>query len=258
MLDQSLALIDPLLQEAAPRSRRCSTNIFRLLSSLVSLCLAVLFSSVPCTFSGGGEQHTAVWESAIDMSLQHMQPLKARQLPQLEIAAQVKQRAGSVRTQAFSNFGQKAIKASAQKADIIPPSYNFPIGTSGITAGLVALKAPVALPVFFGALTTLLAVQATRVRFSFDNKALEVLVEKKDGDLADSGENFAVGGENRWNYNTFTRWNFVPSESFPVFMYFYETQTKGTEEQFHLFPVIMNSQGLANAMKANVGVDKMK
>jgi hypothetical protein len=51
-----------------------------------------------------------------------------------------------------------------------------------------------------------LASRTQKVRFIFDNEALEVLTVGSDGQLEDSGENFAVGGRNRWNYDTFINW----------------------------------------------------
>jgi len=39
------------------------------------------------------------------------------------------------------------------------------------------------------------------------------------------GENFAVGGENKWKYKSFVNWKFFPSEDLPILVYFKETQT---------------------------------
>jgi hypothetical protein len=170
-----------------------------------------------------------------------------------------------VRTNAFFNFGKK--KAVEPKPPLlISQDYKFAAGSLATTAALVGIKTAFSLPavtgifpLFFGALGALLTVQSGRVVFAFDDKAFEVRVKGSDGQTKDSGENFAVGGENRWNYNTFTRWNFIPSADFPLFMYFYETQTNGANnEQFHLFPVIMNSAELNDAMKERVGEDKIQ
>ena len=53
-----------------------------------------------------------------------------------------------------------------------------------------------------GPLVTLLGVlflvQANRVRFRFDEDSFEVLLSKGDDKLDKSGENFAVGGDNKW------------------------------------------------------------
>ncbi|CAM9753938.1 unnamed protein product, partial [Heterosigma akashiwo] len=52
-----------------------------------------------------------------------------------------------------------------------------------------------------------------------------VKVQKGDAeDLEDSRDNFAVGGKNRWKYDTFTHWQFYPSEEFPILVYFKENK----------------------------------
>ena len=50
-----------------------------------------------------------------------------------------------------------------------------------------------------------------RVRFVFDKEALEIFVSKSNEGtgtetLKQSGQNFAVGGKNRWKYSSFTEW----------------------------------------------------
>jgi hypothetical protein len=97
------------------------------------------------------------------------------------------------------------------------------------------------------------------VRFAFDDEAVEVLVSKgndsNEAELARSGENFVVGGRNRWSYKSITEWYFLPNRLFPVLMYFKETQTK-PEGQSHLFPVIMDSKILEQQMTGKVGPSK--
>lgn len=55
---------------------------------------------------------------------------------------------------------------------------------------------------------------------------MEVMIGDKDGKLESSGENAFVGGQSRWNYDTWTNWEVYPSEALPVLFYFKETQTK--------------------------------
>ena len=87
---------------------------------------------------------------------------------------------------------------------------------------------------------------------------MEVFVSKKgksgEEDLA-SRENFAVGGKNRWKYSSFLKWSFIPSKEVPIFMYFTESQTDASKPggQFHLFPVIMNSEQLYDQLILRVG-----
>nr|CAB3505018.1 unnamed protein product [Digitaria exilis] len=84
-----------------------------------------------------------------------------------------------------------------------------------------------------GLLGLLLLFQTTRVRFVFDNEALEVKVGDQ---LQESGENVFVGGKNRWKYSTFVNWELWWPQ-FPILVYFKETQTK-PEGQIHFFTVI--------------------
>ena len=112
---------------------------------------------------------------------------------------------------------------------------------------------------FFGGLAVLLVVfgafiafQTTTLRFTFDDTNFALV--KADG--ASSGENVVVGGENKWRYDTFVNYDFLPSESFPILVYFRETQTPAAnreevplvvdtaEGQVHFFPAISNTQQL--------------
>jgi len=74
-----------------------------------------------------------------------------------------------------------------------------------------------------------LAVQAQRIRFVFDEKAFELknvdVGASEEDVLKASGENFVVGGANRWDYDSFVNWDFFPSADYPVLVYFKETQT---------------------------------
>lgn len=109
----------------------------------------------------------------------------------------------------------------------------------------------------FGAL---FALQTTRLRLVFDDTSFSVkqLSGEKDG-LKSSGENSFVGGENRWNYDTFVNWDFFPSIDFPILVYFKETQTPSEKwnegpgsfdevggGQIHFLPVIANAKQIKN------------
>ncbi|KAL0374324.1 UNVERIFIED_CONTAM: hypothetical protein Sradi_3348100 [Sesamum radiatum] len=82
-----------------------------------------------------------------------------------------------------------------KRETIIPdPDYRIPIVLLGAAGGFVYVdNLAAAVPV--GLLGLLLLVQATRVRFVFDEEALEVKVGDQ---LQESGENVFVGGKNRW------------------------------------------------------------
>ncbi|GFP86095.1 60S ribosomal protein l37-2 [Phtheirospermum japonicum] len=120
-----------------------------------------------------------------------------------------------------------------KKQEVIPdPDYRISVVLLGIAGGLV-YSDNLAAGVPVGLLGLLLLVQTTRVRFVFDEEALEVKVGDQ---LQDSGENAFVGGKNRWKYSTFVNWE-LWWPTFPILVYFKETQTK-PEGQIHFFPVI--------------------
>ena len=107
----------------------------------------------------------------------------------------------------------------------------------------------------FAGIGALLAVQSTRVRFEFDDEAMEVKLGGKGDELKSSGENFAVGGQNRWKYDTWTNWDVFPSEQLPILMYFKENQTS-PEGQIHFFPFVMRADELLREVRARVPIDK--
>ncbi|CAD6251133.1 unnamed protein product [Miscanthus lutarioriparius] len=130
-------------------------------------------------------------------------------------------------------------KKSTTKETVVPdPDYRLPIAILGIASAFAyADNLLAAAPV--GLLGLLLLFQTTRVRFVFDNEALEVKVGDQ---LQESGENVFVGGKNRWKYSTFVNWELWWPQ-FPILVYFKETQTK-PEGQVHFFPVIFVSSSV--------------
>ncbi|CAL5198621.1 unnamed protein product [Lathyrus oleraceus] len=147
-------------------------------------------------------------------------------------------------------IGKKA-KSRVIRETVIPePDYRIPIVLLGFAGGLVYTDNLVpGVPV--GLLGLLLLFQTTRVRFVFDDEALEV----KIGDqLDESGENAFVGGKNRWKYSTFVNWEFW-WPNFPILVYFKETQTK-PEGQIHFFPIIFNGKQLYDVMVERAGSSK--
>lgn len=138
-----------------------------------------------------------------------------------------------------------------KKDTVIPDQdYRIPIVLLGLAGGLgytnnLLAAAPV------GLLGLLLLFQTTRVRFVFDEEALEV---KVGNELEESGENVFVGGKNRWKYSTFVNWE-LWWPNFPVLVYFKETQTK-PEGQVHFFPVIFNGKQLYDVMVERAGPSK--
>jgi len=113
----------------------------------------------------------------------------------------------------------------------VVPSQDFRLGASLLLLGPAILFAPWAFGGFFTLLGLLIFVQTLRIRFVFDEDSFEVKSIEPDQifnsspDLGTTGENFAVGGDNRWSYDSFVNWDFFPSEELPVLVYFKETQT---------------------------------
>ena len=97
-----------------------------------------------------------------------------------------------------------------------------------------------------------IAFQTTTLRFTFDDSEFSLV----KADMTSIGENVVVGGENRWKYDTFVNWDFLPSEDFPILVYFRETQTPAANReevplvvdeldgQVHFFPAISDAQQL--------------
>lgn len=143
------------------------------------------------------------------------------------------------------------LRSKIKKETVIPdPDYRIPIVLLGFAGGLVyADNVFAAVPV--GLLGLLLLFQTTRVRFVFDNEALEVKVGEE---LEESGENVFVGGKNRWKYSTFLNWE-LWWPNFPILVYFKEKQTK-PEGQIHFFPVIFNGKQLYDVMVERCGPSK--
>ncbi|KHN47156.1 hypothetical protein glysoja_022457 [Glycine soja] len=94
-----------------------------------------------------------------------------------------------------SLLGRKVKSVKSRETVIPEPDYRIPIVLlGGIAGGLVYTDNLVpAVPV--GLLGLLLLFQTTRVRFVFDDEALEVKIGEQ---LQESGENVFVGGKNRW------------------------------------------------------------
>ncbi|XP_047179485.1 uncharacterized protein LOC124846297 [Vigna umbellata] len=149
-----------------------------------------------------------------------------------------------------SLFGRQVRSVKKRETVIPEPDYRISIVLLGIAGGLTYTDNLVpAVPV--GLLGLLLLFQTTRVRFVFEDDALEVRIGEK---LQESGENVFVGGENRWKYSTFVNWEFW-WPNFPVLVYFKETQTK-PEGQIHFFPIIFNGKQLYEVMVQRAGPSK--
>lgn len=87
----------------------------------------------------------------------------------------------------------------------MPADYKLSFGLTAV--GLLVIVAPTVLGGFFALLGFFLVFQTLRIRFVFDSDAFEVKTKPLDNlfsaELTETGENFAVGGENRWSYSSF-------------------------------------------------------
>ena len=127
-----------------------------------------------------------------------------------------------------THVAPRARKAVASNV-VVKEDYKLAIGFAAVGATVLAVPWLVGVPSLL--LAVLFAVQTLRVRFVFDDEAVEVKAKEfdklfeSDAGLVGSGENFAVGGENRWRYDSIVNYEFIPSESLPILVYFKETQT---------------------------------
>jgi hypothetical protein len=161
----------------------------------------------------------------------------------------------------------KALPPLNMAIEVVDASYNLAIGTLGV--GLVGgvledlkndagKKLPTAkifggIALLFTVFAAFIAFQTTTLRFAFDDDSFSL--QKADGT---SFENVVVGGENKWAYKSFQNYDFLPSPSFPILVYFRENQTpvEAREEapivvddlvgQVHFFPAIANTQQLTD------------
>ncbi|EED91848.1 predicted protein [Thalassiosira pseudonana CCMP1335] len=162
------------------------------------------------------------------------------------------------------NFFKDVLSPSGGDAEVAAPVPAIPdvvvdsdyklaaaFGAAAVSI-VIATDASVGGSIFGGLIAllgSLFAVQATRIRFVFDQDCFELkAVDADTKQLADSGENIVVGGANRWSYDSFVNWDFYPSVDFPILVYFKETQTPkpdgGEPGQIHFFPAIANCKQL--------------
>ena len=152
---------------------------------------------------------------------------------------------------------------------LVEASYNLAGGTAtlGLLCGFLEdRKGPLAKVFGAGAIVfTLLGgffgYQTSQLSFKFDEDSFSLV--KNDG--SSMGENVVVGGENDWKYSSFVNYAFLPSEDFPILVYFKETQTPrdawveapivvdSLEGQAHFFPAIARSDELKAGFEKYVG-----
>jgi hypothetical protein len=143
---------------------------------------------------------------------------------------------------------------------LVDSSYNLAIGSlilGTIFGVLENNKGPAAKvwgggAILFTAFAAFIAFQTTTLRFQFDDSSFSLV--KLDGNKVE--ENIVVGGANSWRYDSFVNYDFLPSKSFPILVYFKETQTPTESRveapivvdaaigQPHFFPAIANIEQL--------------
>uniref|UniRef100_A0A7S0LIW1 Uncharacterized protein n=1 Tax=Coccolithus braarudii TaxID=221442 RepID=A0A7S0LIW1_9EUKA len=154
---------------------------------------------------------------------------------------------------------------------------DYKLALSLVALGALIIFVPAVPGGFLALLGSFLIVQTLRIRFVFDDEAFEVKTKEPeqffsaDTELIKTGDNFAVGGDNRWAYDSFVNWDFFPSEALPILVYFKETQTpadkwdvgpgkwansdealaKGAKKgQVHFFPCIASAATLKDQFVA--------
>lgn len=150
---------------------------------------------------------------------------------------------------------------------MIDSSYNLAAGCAviGTACGVLEnFKGPTGKlfgggAIAFTVFAAFIAFQTTTLRFQFDETSFSLV--KADGQS--NGKNIVVGGENSWKYNSFVNYDFLPSEEFPILVYFKETQTPKENwvevpivvdkaaGQGHFFPAIANTAQLKAAFESN-------
>ena len=138
---------------------------------------------------------------------------------------------------------------------VVPPSPALGVAFLVPSLALSTVSLVPTLPLLL--FSVFLLIQTSRVRFVFDDETFSLQNAKPFTDeLESSGENFVVGGENSWAYDSFVNWEFFP-RAFPILVYFKETQTpeeKWSEGpgsldkvgggQLHFFPAIADTSVL--------------
>lgn len=147
--------------------------------------------------------------------------------------------------------------------ELIAPSYNLAAGSAalGVLSGIIGGTKLPGSKIFKGTAVALILFggfidyQKNNLRFQFDETNFSLV----KADRSKIGENIVVGGENSWKYDSFVNWDFLPSEDFPILVYFKETQTPKEKwvqapivvddlpGQAHFFPVIANVKQLKSS-----------
>ena len=144
---------------------------------------------------------------------------------------------------------------------LVDSSYNLALGSLLVGFAFGALenyKGPTAklfggAALLFTAFAAFVAFQTTTLRFQFDDTSFSLV--KLDGNKVE--ENIVVGGANSWKYDTFVNYDFLPSKSFPILVYFKETQTP-VESRVDAPIIVDNALGQPHFFPAIANVDQLE
>lgn len=173
----------------------------------------------------------------------------------------------------FLRRPRSSLSLTPTDLEVIKPSYELAIGTLALGSAFGLPNSPLKnkLTPYLAGIPLLLfglfiAFQTTTLRFTFSDSNFSLV----KSDLTTTGENVVVGGENSWTYKSFVNYDFFPSRSFPILVYFKETQTpeemwnvgpgeqanspeaiaKGAKAgQVHFFPAIGNVEATAKGFE---------
>lgn len=174
----------------------------------------------------------------------------------------------------------KSNKVSSKDIPDVVIDPDFGLGAFFIVAGLVIINLNpgnvcsdeyiLCPPSLFGGIAgglhivigAFFARQASNIRLVFDKTTFSLRRYSKEYSLRESDENIIVGGTNQWPYTAFVNWDFFPSKTFPILIYFKETKTpaeqwsigpgqydKVGKGQVHFLPAIANVRQLDKEFK---------
>lgn len=158
MTDPSIALAEPLVQEAAPRNVRCSRIVLVSFSLFIGCNLALLLSEVICS-SLGALQLLRVHAPSISMVWHPMQLARVRQIPQMASTRQSRQPAStwhsmkpaetwqSTQSAGARQFTWLPVAAVSDDADVVSPQTRAaPANSAGSEMNMTGVASKAATP----------------------------------------------------------------------------------------------------------------
>ena len=143
---------------------------------------------------------------------------------------------------------------------IIDTSFNLAAGNLviGTTFGLLenlknkAAKVFGAGAIVFTVIGLFFGYQTASLRLTFDSDSFSVV----KSDTLVAGTNPVVGGSNSWKYDSIVDYDFLPSQNFPILLYFKETQTP--KENWVEIPITIDkAEGQQHFLPSIASVDQL-